>query len=273
MKRHYCRRCGRKSSEEKMVFASSPLLRFGAWVCRSHLSEHADILTLREEAIKPVFVELFSGSGHIAAAARCAGFEAITVDNNPDLEPDICIDVRNLRRSALPQNVDVVWCSFPCTDFSKLSLANKWEQQPIGYRRYYYQPRSPESVETLQLLHSTIRLLVKLSPVYYFIENPVGAMRHMPHVLFVPYRHTVAYSDYGFQYLKPTDIFTNCPYFHPRPFTMPAEMPAGKLVEQKGVFARSLVPPGLITEMLDSVRHLAAGRLDGGADTAHNRSK
>lgn len=256
MTRHYCTYCRKKADERTMSLVGSRLLRKEGWVCRSHLSTGADIFEVRKTAEKPVLVELFSGSGHVAAAAQCAGFEAFTIDNDPRLSPDYLIDVRNLRRSALPDRVDVIWASFPCTDFSKLTLANKWEQASIGYRRYYYLPKTRTAVETLQLLHSTIRLIVKLSPTYYFIENPVGAMRHMPHMLFVPYRHTVSYADYGFDYLKPTDIFTNCPYFKPKPFTMPENMPPGLVTEKNTAYERSLIPPGLIAEMLDSVSFL-----------------
>lgn len=256
MKRHYCTFCGKKADERTMSLVGSRLLKKEGWICKEHLSAGADIFEVRESGTKPVFLELFSGSGHVAAAARCAGFEAWTVDNEQKFNPDICIDVCNLRRSALPENVHVVWASIPCTTYSKLMLEKHWEKICIGYRRYYYLPRSPRGIEALRILAATIKLIVKLKPTYFFLENPVGAFRHMPHLYFIPYRHTVSYLDYGFEYLKPTDIFTNNPYFKPKPFTMPNVPPVSSLLAQPNAHTRSLIPPGLITEMIDSIRHL-----------------
>lgn len=239
-----------------MSFVRSRLLRKEGWICNTHLSAGADIFEQRPAGQKPVLVELFSGSGHIAAAARDAGFKCCTVDNEPKFRPDICLDVCNLRRSALPERVDVVWASVPCTSYSKLMLEKHWEKVCIGYRRYHYSPRSKQGIEALRILAATIKLIVKLKPTYFFLENPVGAFRHMPHLYFIPFRHTVSYADYGFDYLKPTDIFTNNPYFHPKPFTMPDKLPAGRLLEKNSAYERSLIPPLLIKEIIDSFSFL-----------------
>lgn len=192
---------------------------------------------------KPVFVELFAGSGHMSEAARAAGFKTVTIDNDPMLNPDICIDVLNLRRSLLPGRVDVIWASVPCTVYSVLSCSKHWESIKIGYRRYTHAPKTEAAMDAIRLLRATIRLIVQLSPTWYFIENPRGVLRHRPEMLFVPYRHEVRYSDYGFEYEKPTDIFTNCHFFKPIKSNRPSGLK--QLVDVKTAYERALIPPRL----------------------------
>jgi hypothetical protein len=91
--RHTCTFCGAKRNEAEMALVRHRL--FGqktAWVCSSHVSEFSDIFDVRSPQPKPLFLELFSGSGHIAAASM-RGFETLTVDVEPSFRPDICADI------------------------------------------------------------------------------------------------------------------------------------------------------------------------------------
>lgn len=164
---------------------------------------------------KPIFVELFSGSGTMAAAARSAGFTAITIDIEAKYKPDICIDIMNLRRSMLPRHVDVIWASPPCTAFSLLQSGRHFHSHKTGFRRYYHEPKTEEAIQALQVLRATARIICQMNPIFYFVENPRAVLRHRPEMVFVPYRKTVRYSDFGAEYEKPTDIFTNCKWFQP----------------------------------------------------------
>ena len=228
------------------------------WICTTHVSEFSDIFDVRTPQPNPVFLELFSGSGHIAAAASSRGFDTWTVDIEPKFNPDICIDICNLRRSLLPGRVDVIWASIPCTVYSTLNLANHWQKICIGYRRYYYVPLTPEALQALRILTATLRLIRKLKPLYYFIENPRGALRHMPHTQFIPFRREVHYSDYGFDYPKPTDIFTNCPHFTPIEANGKGRLQNGApgVVALKDAHERALVPPGLIGYLMECLEFL-----------------
>ncbi len=199
---------------------------------------------------QPVFLELFSGNGTLAEVARAAGMKAITVDIDPRRKPDICIDILNLRRSILPGHVDVIWASPPCTAFSLLQCSNNWESTPISYRMYHHKPLTPGAFEALRIIKATGRLICQLNPTFYFIENPRAVLRHRPEMVFVPYRKTVRYSDYGAEYEKPTDIFTNCKHFQP----IQSRRPAGlmKLTEVKTVEERSAIPHALAREVVDT---------------------
>lgn len=249
--RHTCVYCKAKRYASAMSLISHPLIPGTHWICRLHVSASGDILEVRDSQQKPVFVELFSGSGDMSAAARCAGFDTITIDIDPANKPDICIDIMNLRRSALPGCVDVIWASVPCETYSVLSISAHWEKINLGYRNYWYTPRTPAASTALRLLTSTIRLITRLNPRLYFIENPRGALRHIPQLAFVPYRRSVAYSDYGTPYNKPTDIFTNCKAFKPKELTRSA----GKkfeyfLTDVEGRLNRAKIPPALIAEVI-----------------------
>jgi site-specific DNA-cytosine methylase len=244
--------CGRKRDESKMSYVHSKLFQKSAWVCTSHLSASADILTVKNNHQKTL-VELFSGSGHISKLAQARGYHTVTIDNNSKLSPDICIDIANLRRSELPHNIDIVWCSIPCTVYSILNLVNHWDKKRIGYRRYFYYPKTDRAASALNLLTRTIDIIKEMNPIYYFIENPRGALRHFPHLSFVPYRHTVSYNDYGFEVYKPTDIWTNNANFKPKPIKTAVGRTFSKGIEDlAGNYERSLIPPNLIHEVLDS---------------------
>ena len=261
MTRHHCTYCHRKRTADKLTNFHYPAFKKSVWICKEHTSTGVDVFAQRAPGEKPIFLELFSGSGHIAAAASIRGFDTVTVDIEPKFNPDICIDIQNLRRSILPRSVDVVWASIPCQVYSILNLANHWEKICIGYRRYYYTPKTPAALEALRILAATIRLIKKLNPIFYFIENPRGALRHMPHMAFVPYRRLVHYSDYGFDYPKPTDIFTNCPHFTPIQPTNKKLNPDGYrgagVMALGSAYERALVPPKLIAYLLDCIQFLA----------------
>jgi hypothetical protein len=241
-----------------MALVRHPLFKNPTWVCSSHTSSFADVFDVRTSTRQPVFLELFSGSGHIAAHASMCGFKTVTLDIEAKYKPDIVGDVCNLRRSALPGTVDVIWASVPCTVYSVLNLANHWKKESIGYRRYWYTPATAEARQALRILDATTRLIRKLKPTYYFLENPRGALRHLPHLKLAPFRRSVHYSDYGFDYPKPTDIFTNNPHFRPTE-------PKGQARCQNGhagikaladAHERALLPPALIAEIVASVAHL-----------------
>lgn len=204
---------------------------------------------------KPILVELFSGSGTIAATARRAGFETVTVDIEQKFKPDICIDILNLRRSKLPGHVDVIWASPPCTKFSLLQSAKHFQSHRTGFRRYYHEPKTDEAIQALQVLRATARLICQMSPVFYFIENPRAVLRHRPEMVFVPYRKTIRYNDYGTEYEKPTDIFTNCKYFQPHTSSRPKGLK--HVTELPNAHERAKIPTELARYVVETaLKHL-----------------
>lgn len=255
--RKVCTHCKRKRSEKYLVQIRDKITGKTSWICASHTSKKLDISDIKLANKKPVFVELFSGSGTVSKVARSAGFESWTVDIEEKFKPDICIDILNLRRSHLPGSVDVVWCSLPCTVYSIMSLDKHWTKVNLGYRKYYYIPKSQDALDALKILQKTISLILKMKPLYYFIENPRGALRHFPHIQFIPYRHTVSYSDYGFDIYKPTDIFTNCGLFKPTKIRTAVNRKfRSSVLDMKTAYERAIVPPALIEYLIDCISFL-----------------
>jgi hypothetical protein len=159
-------------------------------------------------------VELFAGTGNVSKAFRASGGSSFTVDIEPSLSPDLIADVTTLQVSDLPeefQKPDVVWASPPCTCFSVMSVSRNWEVRngiPVAVR--------PEAAQACYLVWRTLQLIAELKPRYWFIENPRGMLRAMPFMQVLP-RKTVTYCQYGESYMKPTDIWTNCSEWNPRP--------------------------------------------------------
>src|SRR5271163_501957 len=64
----------------------------------------------------PSMIDLCCGLGGASAAMRDRGWHVTRIDYMADVKPDVLCDVRNL--IDIPHNVDLVWASPPCTEFS-----------------------------------------------------------------------------------------------------------------------------------------------------------
>lgn len=257
MNRYTCKYCGKKRTADKLRKVVEPVCKKTSWICLEHTSILSDVEHIRDASEKPLFVELFAGSKHISQEAERRGFDVFNLDYNPKFGCSFSGDICNFHPSRSAElcgrSVAALWASIPCTVYSVLSLSHHWDKISLGYRQYYYVPRSKEAMQALRILHKTISVIRELNPVYYFIENPRGALRHFPQMKLIPYRRTVSYADYGFSICKPTDIFTNCPDF--RPIKARSTM-GGSFTEkvrgQRDPFRMSLIPPALIREVFDS---------------------
>lgn len=257
MNRYTCKYCGKKRTADKLRKVVEPVSKKTSWICLEHTSILSDVEHIRDASEKPLFVELFAGSKHISQEAERRGFDVFNLDYNPKFGCSFSGDICNFHPSRSAdlrgRSVAVLWASIPCTVYSILNLESHWDKVSVGYRQYYYVPKSKEAIQALRILYKTISIIRELNPVYYFLENPRGALRHFPQVKLIPYRHTVSYADYGFEVYKPTDIFTNCPDF--RPISVRSAMGrtfVGDIQRMNNAYERSLIPPGLITEVFNS---------------------
>lgn len=163
-------------------------------------------------------VELFSGTKSFSKVAMLSNHNTFTIDNNPDIKPDLCKDVMELRLGMFPQEVDIMWCSPPCTAFSVASIGRHWNKN-----NDIYIPKSDSAREGIKILNKTISLISQVKPKYWFIENPRGMMRKVIDDVFKKHkigyykRVTISYCQYGDSRMKPTDIWTNCYKWYPRP--------------------------------------------------------
>jgi hypothetical protein len=147
-------------------------------------------------------LELFSGSKVLSETFEERGHDTFTVDMEEDYDPDLAADILELEVSDLPeefQDADVVWASPPCTTFSVASLYRYWENG---------EPKNHKTYIGLAVAKKAFEIVQEIGPSYWFVENPRGMLRKQHFVK--PHRRlTVTYCQYGEDYMKPTDIWTN----------------------------------------------------------------
>lgn len=197
---------------------------------------------------KLTLLELFSGSSTVSNISSNLGFDSWSVDFNAKLNPRVCLDIMSFDYSIFPSYFDFIWASPDCRLFSRDCDPSNWHKIINKYRQYTYIPLTPAAVNSLSLLIKTITIIKYYKPLYYIIENPVGRMRHIPQLQqFSPFRYSVNYKDWGFDYSKETDLYTNA-YL---PFPQKKVIRFGKSVKTiNSSYKRALIPPALILYIL-----------------------
>ncbi len=145
-------------------------------------------------------IEFFSGTESFSKVARERGHEVFTIDFNKKFKPDMVCDMLYFNIKMLPKEwrkPDMIWCSPPCETFS-LS----------GNSMYMGFPTKPKTYIGLALAFKCVELILDLKPKYWIIENPRAGLRSIWFMKPLP-RTTVTYCQYGFKYMKPTDIWNN----------------------------------------------------------------
>ena len=154
----------------------------------------------------PHLLELFSGTGSIGNVFKKRGWSVTSVDMDSTFNPDICCNVLDLTKDMIAMTPDVIWASPPCTHYSRARTVAKT-------------PRDLEGSD--RLVNKVFEIIGWYEGCVYFMENPMGMMRHRPMMLGVP-RRTVDYCQYAddrFQryYRKRTDIWTNSGWYPFKP--------------------------------------------------------
>jgi hypothetical protein len=127
-------------------------------------------------------LDLFSGLGGASEAFVRAGWEVMRIENNPLLsevphtELISVFDVRDLLEDNVLDNsdpflhdIDLIWASPPCSDFSLAYLA----PHAIHIREHPNEPYEPD----MTYLEATLDIIKLLKPRYYVIENVRGASK------------------------------------------------------------------------------------------------
>lgn len=157
-------------------------------------------------------LDLFCGTKSIANAFEARGHEVYTVDWDKGFSPTLCADIGTLTADDIINLCggvpDVIWASPDCTTYSVSAISHHRRKEASGNLAGV-----TEYAQTCDRINAhVVELLRELNPRFWFMENPVGAMRKMDFVKGLP-RHTVTYCQYGDTRQKPTDIWTN----HPSP--------------------------------------------------------
>lgn len=161
-------------------------------------------------------LELFSGTESFSKVARERGHETFTIDNDPKFNPDLCKDIMEVTIKDIPFKPDIIWSSPPCQKFSTMTIYRNWEKLKDGV----YKPKNEEVKKHIEIHKKGIELIKQLKPKFFFIENPRAMLRKQDFMKEFE-RKTVTYCQYGLEYMKATDIFTNCLTWKPRPMCSP----------------------------------------------------
>ena len=194
-------------------------------------------------------LELFCGTKSFSNEAEKMGHKSYTFDNNEKFKPDVCCDILDIKKTWIPKNIDVLWASPPCTSFSVASIGSSW----CGN----YHPKRVQTALGMAYVLKTLEIIKEIKPKYWFIENPRGVLRKMGFMEGL-HRNTVTYCQYGDTRMKPTDIWTNCLEWKPRPMCKNGDSchvsaPRGSKTGTQGLkgnMERSIVPPELCQEIL-----------------------
>jgi site-specific DNA-cytosine methylase len=199
-------------------------------------------------------IDFFSGSGIVSDVFRKNGFIARSVDINQKLKPDICVNVLNLDLRTLPSSVNFLWFSPDCTYFSRAAIQSHWYKHEYSYRNYVYIPITHQSISAVKLIYKCFSIIDFYPNAFWVIENPVGRLRHLEIIkLLSPFRFSVNYKQWGFDYSKETDLFTNIDLGLSQTVPLCVGKGLRSVNSRKG---RSVVPPNLIQFIINKTFNL-----------------
>lgn len=198
-------------------------------------------------------IELFSGTRSFSKIAKKRGYKTFTVEIDKYFKADLHKNILEVSKKDLPKNPYVLWASPPCTSFSVASIGKSW----IGN----YHPKRVETALGMAYVLKTIEIIREIKPKYWFIENSRGVLRKMAFMEEFK-RNTITYCQYGDNRMKPTDIWTNCVEWEPRPMCKNGDpchvsAPRGSRTGTqglKGARERSIIPPDIFEEIFNSVK-------------------
>lgn len=215
-------------------------------------------------------LELFAGSCSYGKVAMRKGMKVLSIDKF--IECDITCGVEEITEEMILENLgypDMIVASPTCSAWSKTGWFNHWDSK-IYSRADVFKAKTEYALESVEMVRKTIQIFSWFRKAKFFMENPEGMLYKHPVIgTFVDLdlsedlrREKVTYCQYGFNYMKPTHIWTNSKSWKPRPFckngdTCHTSVPrGGKLsgvMNSKDSFSRSVIPKQLCEEIIDSL--------------------
>lgn len=159
-------------------------------------------------------LELFSGTHSVGKVLSKLGYEVISLDlKNATINTDIL--KWDYKKDYKKNDFDIIWASPPCVSFSRLRYCNIGKKlKTLGNQIATRELLEKDMLENgVPILRKTQEIIEYFNPKYWFIENPqTGRMKEF--LEDIPY-YDVNYCKYGYDYKKPTRIWTNLEGFEP----------------------------------------------------------
>jgi hypothetical protein len=128
-------------------------------------------------------IDMFSGLGGASEAfIDREDWRVLRFDNNPllkDVKDTIICDDMFLLIPGVPGEIDLLWASPPCREFSHgfNSPVSKMRRGEEGYENF---------IPSLDLVIKTIEIIDRVKPKFWVIENVVGAIKWFEPILGKP---------------------------------------------------------------------------------------
>lgn len=151
-------------------------------------------------------LELFKGTGSVSKVFADAGCEVVSLDIIPKFNPTHLCDILDFDyKQYQPKHFDIIWASPECKIYSQLQTTNIGATRKFKTRGDLDQARQEHS----KYVEKVLEIIEYFDPAEWYIENPYfSAMKDLPCMSQLP-SHRFDYCRFGFDYQKPTRVWTN----------------------------------------------------------------
>ena len=197
-----------------------------------------------------LLLELFCGTKSVGKIAEERNMKVISLDINKKWNPTICSDIMDWDYTTI-ETPTHIWASPDCATYSIAAHG-------VHFNNETREPKTDKARKNLLVLarlKEIINYFTERNPdLIYYIENPRGKMRWF--ISEYP-RYTITYCSYGFDRMKPTDIWTNVKGFEPKmckngcPNHIRSPRGSRNGSQSIPIAQRYSIPPNLIVELLE----------------------
>jgi len=234
------------------------------------------------------FIELFAGGRSFGRTAESMGHNVFSSDYKPFDGIHYVTDIMDFDPSKVPfEKVHGIWASPPCEKFSIKTAVKgggnqSYETIKENGRVVSIKPRTnfnidskfmrfPVKINEERIKHEgyvekTLELIRIFNPDFFFIENPASGFMKFYLKDHPMYHNYTTYCQYGFDYMKRTNVFSNIPLnlksckngddCHTDTFSQRWDHKK-QTHEMKALtyYDRSLIPEGLIRDILEQTMY------------------
>jgi hypothetical protein len=144
-------------------------------------------------------LELFAGSCVMSNTFKDYGFDVESIDYNPDSNALTISDVLDIVDIS---GFDVVFSAPPCTYFSRYAyIHHHWKNG---------KPVTEVCKHDINVHLYALKLIRNSGCKLWFIENPLGILKHLNFMQNVGFMYQFEQCMYGGEYKKSTNIWSNC---------------------------------------------------------------